>query len=63
MSRHLFATGLKLARHRGLLEASDGVAARRAALAEELRELTVHMGRVHRVAVRRVFEMTAGRAG
>ena len=63
VSRHLFATALKLARHRGLLEASDGVAARRAALTEELRELTVHMGRVHRVAVRRVLAMTAGRAG
>jgi glycerol-3-phosphate O-acyltransferase len=63
VSRHLFATGLRLARHRGLLEAGDRAAARRAALAEELRELTGHMGRVHRVAVRRVLAMTEGRTG
>jgi glycerol-3-phosphate O-acyltransferase len=63
VSRHLFATGLKLARHRGLLEAGSDAATRCVALAAELRELTGHMGLVHRVAVRRVLEMAGKPAG
>ena len=61
-SRHLFDTGLKLAGHRRLLGADGSAAAGRAALAGELRGLLRHMETVHRIAVRRVLDVTRSRA-
>ena len=54
VSRHLFRTGLALARQRGLLDAGDATAARRLAFAGELRDVLHGLDEVHRIAVLRV---------
>jgi glycerol-3-phosphate O-acyltransferase len=63
VSRHLFATGLKLAVNRGLGERRDDLAARRAAFAAELRDVLGRMATVRQVAVRRVQALVGGQAG
>jgi glycerol-3-phosphate O-acyltransferase len=52
VSRHLIATGLDLARHRGLCEA--GAAAARSAFAARLQAVLKRLDTVHAIAVRRV---------
>jgi len=52
VSRHLIATGLELARHRGLCEA--GAAAARTAFAARLQAVLKRLDTVHAIAVRRV---------
>jgi len=54
VSRHLFATGLELARDRGLCEAGEGVAAARSTFAARLRAVLQRLDAVHAIAVRRV---------
>jgi glycerol-3-phosphate O-acyltransferase len=53
VSRHLFATGLELARHRGLCEPDQATAAR-SAFAEQLHAVLRRLDTVHAIAVRRV---------
>jgi glycerol-3-phosphate O-acyltransferase len=53
VSRHLFATGLDLARHRGLCEAG-ATAQARTAFAAGLHAVLKRLDMVHAVAVRRV---------
>ncbi len=52
VSRHLLATGLELARHRGLCEA--GVTSARSAYASRLQAVLKRLDTVHAIAVRRV---------
>jgi glycerol-3-phosphate O-acyltransferase len=54
VSRHLFATGLQLARHRGLLESGADARERRAAYAALLQGTLRRLAVVHDVTVRRV---------
>jgi len=54
VSRHLFASGLDLARHRGLLDAGPDAAARRAEFAAQLHDVLQRLATVHVIAVRRV---------
>jgi glycerol-3-phosphate O-acyltransferase len=54
VSRHLFATGLQLARHRGLLDPGSDAGERRAAFAAQLHGVLRRLAVVHDVAVRRV---------
>jgi len=54
VSRHLFATGLQLARHRGLLGSGANAGERRAAFAALLHGALRRLAVVHDVAVRRV---------
>jgi glycerol-3-phosphate O-acyltransferase len=61
VSRHLFATGLELARHRGLCEAG-ATAAARAAFAASLRSVLERLDIVHATAVRRVEAALAAAA-
>lgn len=61
VSRHLFATGLQLARHRGLLDAGAETRERRIAFAATLHDVLRRLESVHEVAVRRV-EATVGAA-
>lgn len=63
VSRHLFATGLRLADNRGLLEAGHGVAQRRRSLARELRSLARRMSLVRGIAIRRVLAQLSASAG
>lgn len=60
VSRHLFATGLELARHRGLCEPGEATAAR-SAFAEQLHAVLRRLDTVHAIAVRRVEAALAGR--
>lgn len=53
VSRHLFATGLELARRRGLCEAG-ATAAARTAFAARLQALLRRLDTAHAIAVRRV---------
>jgi len=61
VSRHLFATGLELARHRGLGE-PGATAAARTAFAASLRKVLKRLDTVHDIAVRRVEVALAGAA-
>lgn len=54
VSRHLFATGLQLARHRGLLDPGPDIGERRGAFAALLHDVLHRLTIVHDVAVRRV---------
>jgi glycerol-3-phosphate O-acyltransferase len=54
VSRHLFAAGLQLARHRGLCAAGSGVALQRTTFAAQLHGVLRRLHMVHDVAVRRV---------
>ncbi len=60
LSRHLFATGRRLAVHRGLGEGDRDLAARRAAFAASLRDVIGRMAIVRQVAVRRVKALVGG---
>jgi len=62
VSRVLFASGLRLARHRGLVGPGAGTAADRQALAAQLRKLLAAMDVVYAVALRRVQAMVTPRA-
>jgi glycerol-3-phosphate O-acyltransferase len=59
VSRHLFVTGIQLARHRALLGDGEDVPARRASLAAELEGWLGRMGVVRRIAVKRIEQMVA----
>jgi glycerol-3-phosphate O-acyltransferase len=61
VSRHLFATGLELARHRGLGE-TGATAAARTAFAASLKAVLQRLDTVHAIAVRRVEAALAGPA-
>jgi glycerol-3-phosphate O-acyltransferase len=61
VSRHLFATGLELARHRGLGE-TGATAAARTAFAASLTAVLKRLDTVHAIAVRRVEAALAGPA-
>jgi len=63
VSRHLFAAGLQLARHRGLCEAGPEVALRRTTFAVQLHGVLRRLQVVHDVAVRRVEAVLAGAPG
>jgi glycerol-3-phosphate O-acyltransferase len=54
VSRHLFATGLELARRRGLCPGGAGTGARRRQFATEIGGVLRRLARVHAIAVRRV---------
>jgi len=54
VSRHLFASGLALAGHRGLRQGEQDLAGRRAAFAGQLRGVLRRLGVVHAIAVNRV---------
>jgi glycerol-3-phosphate O-acyltransferase len=63
VSRHLFAAGLQLARHRGLCETGPGTASRRTAFAGQLHDVLRRLQVVHGVAVRRVEAALAAAPG
>jgi glycerol-3-phosphate O-acyltransferase len=63
VSRHLFQTGVQLARNRGLWDAGEGVSARRREFAARLTELARHMRTVNKVAVHRLEQETGSDAG
>jgi glycerol-3-phosphate O-acyltransferase len=63
VSRHLFAAGLKLARHRGLCEAGPGEALRRTTFAGQLHGVLRRLQVVHDIAVRRVEAALAAAPG
>jgi glycerol-3-phosphate O-acyltransferase len=54
VSRHLFASGLALAGHRGLRQGEQGLAGPRAAFAAQLRGVLRRLDVVHAIAVNRV---------
>ncbi len=54
VSLHLFATGLELARRRGLLAPGDSALRLRAEFAAQIRGVLRRLSRVHAIAVRRV---------
>ena len=54
VSRHLFATGLDLARHHGLLQEGVDTVARRTDFAARIHGVLRRLGVVHAIAVRRV---------
>ncbi|MBL9096418.1 MAG: glycerol-3-phosphate 1-O-acyltransferase [Alphaproteobacteria bacterium] len=56
MSKHLFQTGLQLAKNQKLLEATDNVAARRRGFAAELRDIMRRIDTVEALAEERVRE-------
>ena len=60
LSMELFSTGLRLARHRGLLEPGDDVTARRVAFAEEVRGLVRRLNRSRALALSDLDPPTAG---
>jgi glycerol-3-phosphate O-acyltransferase len=62
VSRHLFASGLGLARHRGLLQSGPDTAPRRSDFVTQLHGVLQRLGVVHAIAVRRVeAALTQGR--
>jgi glycerol-3-phosphate O-acyltransferase len=61
VSRVLFASGLRLARHRGLMGQGAGAIESRQAMTAQLRKLLAAMDVVHAVAVRRVQAMVTPR--
>jgi len=63
VSRHLFSTGLRLARNRGLADGDDDLARRRTEFAGQLAAVRGRMATVRRVAVRRVRALTGDDAG
>jgi glycerol-3-phosphate O-acyltransferase len=63
VSRHLFAAGLQLARHRGLCEAGPGEALRRTTFAGQLHGVLRRLQVVHDIAVRRVEAALAAPPG
>jgi glycerol-3-phosphate O-acyltransferase len=63
VSRHLFAAGLQLARHRGLCEAGPGEALRRTTFAGQLHGVLRRLQVVHDIAVRRVEAALAAAPG
>lgn len=54
VSRHLYRTGLALARHRDAVGTESGAAGRRTDLARRIDRVLRDLGAVHRIAVRRV---------
>jgi glycerol-3-phosphate O-acyltransferase len=63
VSRHLFAAGLQLARHRGLCEAGPGEGLRRTTFAGQLHGVLRRLQVVHDIAVRRVEAALAAAPG
>lgn len=59
VSRHLFRTGLQLARQRGLGDPGAAGTQRRREFADALREVLHRLDDVHRIAVRRVQRLVA----